>query len=506
MQACIIGARTKKILFLGVRNKYCAVCSRSAVAKNELLAEHHCYKNWKESSTSMESDIIVEGFKRSIEMHGLKYHKLIGDGDSSVHQKVLEARPYGTLMVQKIECRNHMLRNFSKKIRDICSMSLIYFTIYLYIYKLMLRYNFRTFIRYLTFFFSVLQTYSYFNFSDRKRSCSKNMSVLPGLRKILENNARRLRISIKSATLYRIKENVSFIEKVNNLSKDLRNVPSHVFGQHEKCQELAYFKCSPKVNEINHIPSMRACGLLDDIEVCFNRLIFNAASLISDMDTNIAEQYNSIICKFVGGKRINFSRKGSYETRCKAAAISFNTAGEYYSAVRKRNIPIYTQIFEQRMKRRRHLRKNIRQKNKSFSSKANKKPALPDSDYGPAALPDPDLPSDQFERKKAEFLNSIKKTPEEIKIIELNTRGQAGNPLWQQERILRLTASNYGEICKMRKTTSRANKIKNLLYSSFRGNESTKYGTEHEPFAIRQLENEFNVKVPNPVMLHFSAH
>jgi hypothetical protein len=32
----------------------------------------------------MESDIIIEGFKRSIEMHGVKYMRLIGDGDSSI--------------------------------------------------------------------------------------------------------------------------------------------------------------------------------------------------------------------------------------------------------------------------------------------------------------------------------------------------------------------------------------------------------------------------------------
>ncbi|XP_074036789.1 uncharacterized protein [Leptinotarsa decemlineata] len=47
----------------------------------------------------------------------------------------------------------------------------------------------------------------------------------------------------------------------------------------------------------------------------------------------------------------------------------------------------------------------------------------------------------------------------------------------------------------MRKTTSCVNKVKNLLYATFRGNENTKYGREHEPFAIRQLENDFDVKV-----------
>lgn len=332
-------------------------------------------------------------------------------------------------------------------------------------------------------------------FVGRKRSTSKNLPVPLGLRRLVEGNARRLRTSIKSATMFRIREKTSLVQKIDNLCKDLKNVPSHVFGQHEKCQEIAYFKCSPRLDEINHIPSMRACGLLDDIEVCFNRLVFNAASLIADLDTNIAEQYNSIICKFVGGKRINYSRKRSYATRCKAAAISFNSAGDYYNIVEKRKVPFYTQRYVEKMKRRRELQKLMRSKTNNPLLKSKKKHALPDNDYGPDAIPDPDLPADQFERKKKDFLNSLKKTPEEIKIVEFTTRGQSGNPLWQQERSIRLTASHFGDICKMRKTTSCANKVKNLLYSTFGGNANTKYGTEHEPFAIRQLENDFHVKV-----------
>ena len=43
----------------------------------------------------MESDIIVEGFKLSESMHGLRYIWMIGDGDSSVHHSVLISVPYG---------------------------------------------------------------------------------------------------------------------------------------------------------------------------------------------------------------------------------------------------------------------------------------------------------------------------------------------------------------------------------------------------------------------------
>jgi len=47
----IFGATTKKLLYMRVRNKYCAVCS---IAKK---------KHWSRSSTSMGANIIAAGFK-----------------------------------------------------------------------------------------------------------------------------------------------------------------------------------------------------------------------------------------------------------------------------------------------------------------------------------------------------------------------------------------------------------------------------------------------------------
>lgn len=35
--------------------------------------------NWKKGATSIEADGIAEGFKKSIELHGVKFNKLIGN-------------------------------------------------------------------------------------------------------------------------------------------------------------------------------------------------------------------------------------------------------------------------------------------------------------------------------------------------------------------------------------------------------------------------------------------
>lgn len=75
--------------------------------------EHTCFRNWSGSSGAMEASIIVEGFKQSQIMHGLKYLQFIGDGDSSVYAKIRSEVSYGS-DVSKIECRNHTVKNFGK--------------------------------------------------------------------------------------------------------------------------------------------------------------------------------------------------------------------------------------------------------------------------------------------------------------------------------------------------------------------------------------------------------
>lgn len=114
--AAIVGQHTKKILYFGVKNKFCTVCARAAF-RDKNPTEHVCGKNHVCSSASMESSILVEGFKKSVEMYGVKFSTMIADGDSSTYKKILDARPYNKLTVEKVECRNHLLRNYCNKLK-----------------------------------------------------------------------------------------------------------------------------------------------------------------------------------------------------------------------------------------------------------------------------------------------------------------------------------------------------------------------------------------------------
>lgn len=68
----------------------------------------------------MEAAIITEGFQKSKPTHNLIYGKVTGDGDSSVYKKLVETAPYGpTFHIQKIECRNHLLRCYINKLSEL---------------------------------------------------------------------------------------------------------------------------------------------------------------------------------------------------------------------------------------------------------------------------------------------------------------------------------------------------------------------------------------------------
>ena len=107
--AIIIGKETGRILFMGVRNKYCLIC-RIAEGKGEKAKEHVCTGGYMESSQKMESDILLEGFCEAESRHGVRYLQVIGDGDSSLMHRLVEEGPAWCKDITKIECANHICK------------------------------------------------------------------------------------------------------------------------------------------------------------------------------------------------------------------------------------------------------------------------------------------------------------------------------------------------------------------------------------------------------------
>lgn len=236
--------------------------------------EHVCNANYIGPSTGMEAHVIVEGFRRSEEMYGVRYNRLIADGDSSVYKKILDARPYANTHIEKIECRN--FRNFRKKMRELIG----------------------------------------------------NTRFLLAHRKLIIPNLKRFSIGILMAIKYRKAMHVSFEEKVELLKKDIENTQFHIWGEHSNCDK--YFCTGAKEGEVNHVAMLKDKEIFSKISDIVGRLRINAKSLIYDVDSNRVEHFHALVAKSVGGKRINFSLGQSYTNRCKFAVLRHNTHMAHY--------------------------------------------------------------------------------------------------------------------------------------------------------------------------------
>ena len=260
----IFGAATKKLLYIGVKNKYCAVCSIAQRKAIEPL-HHVCFKNWTGSSMSMEADIIASGFRLSESMHGLRYTKVIGDGDSSVLYTIqTTVQPYGK-EVQKIECANHAVKCYRTRLEQLI----------------------------------------------------KDFPIFRGRGGLTKSAIMKITHSARSA----IRQH-SVSNDIDKLRKDLRAGPKHYLGIHDICDpswcsEVGNHQ-SGNTNTLHDIPP----NLIFEVERAGDRLVSKAAQLISNNTTNLTECYMSIRAKMDGGKQINRIQSGSFEHRCMAAGLS----------------------------------------------------------------------------------------------------------------------------------------------------------------------------------------
>jgi len=136
---------------------------------------------------------------------------------------------------------------------------------------------------------------------------------------------------------------------------------------------------------------------------------------------------------------------------------------------------------------------NNRKRRQLFPTKKSKstKKTGPDEFYGLAEpLKDDLLSNEELEIKKEQFILKLKLNIEEYQQLEINTRNQRNCQQWFNERRNRLTASNFGKVCKMRRTTSCKNTVHTLLYGTqFQNIKQLEYGKKFESEALILASN-----------------
>jgi len=57
---------------------------------------------------------------------------------------------------------------------------------------------------------------------------------------------------------------------------------------------------------------MQKCSVWNDLIAAVNLVAYHSNSLIHHVNNNCVETYNSVVAKYVGGKRVNFSLRGNF--------------------------------------------------------------------------------------------------------------------------------------------------------------------------------------------------
>ncbi|GFU02850.1 uncharacterized protein NPIL_515811 [Nephila pilipes] len=88
----LISMSTQKVVFIGIRNKVCLICSAIANRRME-RKDHMCWENWSAPSIAMESDAVVEGLLYLENVHLIRCTRLVRDGDANTIAKCKERVP-----------------------------------------------------------------------------------------------------------------------------------------------------------------------------------------------------------------------------------------------------------------------------------------------------------------------------------------------------------------------------------------------------------------------------
>lgn len=447
--ACIIGEKTRKILDLEVKNKFCATCAKAEAAGIPKADVHHkygCSKNFDGPASAMEGQAALEMFLRSVEHDfPLLYAWYIADGDSNVEALLNAITCYRT-PPKKIRCKNHAVRCAGKMYQTAVE-----------------------------------------SFKDRN-------VIEPALKKHLIGIIPK----VKAAWHYKINEAASEqprpADAVPKLKTALVNVVKHYCGDHSGCGN----KCNKKEVESDvAVNPLVLSKLIAEVEKSLCNI---ADTLIEGKDNNIVEQFNSIVAKFVGGKRINYALGHSYTYRYHAACVHHNEKcfiSTYFKEVLKEEPNALMKKSLQNRLRYNALKRE--KKSATLQKRALKKvrPVSGKGFYGQDCQK-PDLNNDILIKMMAALQHQMIDEQRAAKEWERLTVNQSSCEDWLVLRRTRVTASEAGLICKTQKPETLANKVKNKFMGSTFQSKLMKLGLDMEVTGrqrvLKWIKSEYDSK------------
>ena len=101
------------------QRSFCVLVYKTSFVQYVLRVVTRNMNTFTESSSSMESDIILEGFRMAKKQHGLCYTNFIGDGDSSVQSTLRDNVHEWGHDLTKQECANHPVKYFRSSLENL---------------------------------------------------------------------------------------------------------------------------------------------------------------------------------------------------------------------------------------------------------------------------------------------------------------------------------------------------------------------------------------------------
>ena len=247
-------------------------------------------------------------------------------------------------------------------------------------------------------------------------------------------------------------------------------------------------------------------------------LVSNSSSLIENTTSNLAECFMGIRCKFDGGKTFNRIQRGSFQHRSHGAGLRFqlgpdwackayrHVTGESPGKETKRFYETRATSHARNMKRKnqneyKEKRKKARYYNTVYHSHinfffsfnhryANKEDKSKEAQraYGSRAI-QPQITGSALQQKCEDYKKDLTVSQKEAQRLEEETKDQNDDPagLWATLRSCRLTASNFGVVCKRRPTSPVACLVKTIVYKSYSiSSPSLRWGKENEASARKE--------------------
>ena len=363
---------------MGVKNKYCAVCS-IAQRKSIQPSCHMCFKNWTGSSTSMEADIISSGFQLSESIHGLRYMKVICDGDSSVLYTIhTTVQPYGK-HVEKIECANHAVKCYRSRLEQLTK-----------------------------------------DFPSFRGHGGLTKSVI---------------LKITHGACCAIRQH-SVSSDINKLRNDLRAGPKHYLGMHDICDPSW---CSEvgnhqlKKSNLHDLPP----NLMFEVERAGYRLVSKAAQLLSNNTTNLSECYMSIRAKMDGGNRRTVYNPGHLNIVVWQQVYHLHLDQDGFPPLENIFLEPVPLLLRNLLPAEKENRRSSNEYKRARTEKRyHLTPSSTDRDYGPEAMTPNTTNQQELQKLCKEYLKSLEVTPQQASELTIPTIDQDPSPnsIWQQLR------------------------------------------------------------------------